>query len=169
MPVCNKFIVVEGPDGAGKSILCKSLQEHFKWPIVHGGGPLTSRHDFLDRNRTKGWSELEPKICDRVSYISERVYAKDPLVSSFETQVWLNKIKPIVIFCCLERSEDMVVRISNVSKPHKSAEQLERVKQDHAEITRKYKFVMGGITHIHYNWLKADFRNLLYRINEVIF
>lgn len=168
MPVCNKIIVVEGPDGAGKSTLCENLQEHFKWPVVHGGGPLTSRHDFLDRNRTKGWSDLEPKICDRVSYISERVYAKDPLISSFELQVWLNKVKPVIIFACLETSEAMVERISKNTKAHKTQFQLDWVKEHHVEIVRKYKFVMGGLQHINHNWLRADFRNLLYRINELI-
>lgn len=168
MPVCNKFIVVEGPDGAGKSTLAAKLQEHFKWPIVHGGGPLTSRLDFLDRARTKGWNDPYPKILDRVSYISERIYAKEPLVSSLETNTWIHRIKPVIIFCCLETSPEMIRQMLLSPKPHKSIDHIEMVKAEHAEITRKYRFLMGSITHTTFNWVKSDFRNLITQINQQI-
>lgn len=168
MPECNKFIVVEGPDGAGKSTLALSLQSHYKWPIVHGGGPLTSRHDFLDRNRTKGWNELEPKICDRVSYISERVYAKEPLVSSLETNVWVSRVKPVIIFCCLDTSDIMLNNMSLKSKAHKSAEHMEMVRKEHPEIVRRYKLVMAPIQHAYFNWARDDLRNLITLINRQI-
>lgn len=168
MPECNQIIVVEGPDGAGKSTLATLLQEHFKWPIVHGGGPLSNRLDFLGRVRTKGWNDLFPKILDRVSYISELVYAKEPLVSPNELNTWVRNIRPVLIFCCLETSEEMVERISDNFKAHKTLEQLEKVKKEHPEITRKYKAVMSPLYPINYNWVKSDFRNLITRINQQI-
>jgi hypothetical protein len=167
VPVCNKIIVVEGPDGAGKSTLCKNLQEHFKWPIIHGGGPLTSRNDFLDRNRTKGWNDLESKICDRVSYISERVYAKNPLVSSLETNLWVGRVKPVIIFCCLDTSEEMLEKMTLSFKAHKSAD-MEMIKKEHPEIVRKYKVVMSTLRHAYFNWNRHDIRNLITQINMQI-
>jgi cytidylate kinase len=170
VPGFNKIIVIEGPDGAGKSTLAKNLGEHFKWPIVHGGGPLTNRHEFLDRARTKGWNTPEvPRIFDRVSYISERVYAKEPLVSSLELNIWLSKVKPVLIFCCLTSSAEMVRHIFAGPKAHKTIEHLEEVKKNHAEITRKYRFIMAPLYPINYDWEKCDFRNLLTQINNRIF
>jgi hypothetical protein len=165
---CNRLIVVEGPDGAGKSILTQMLSEHFKWPVVHGGGPLTSRNEFLERNKAKGWNDPSPKILDRVSYISERVYATDPLVSSLELYMWIQRMKPVVIFCCLDTSEEMVEQISSSPKAHKSLQQLQLVKDTHPGIVAKYKIVMTPLIRIDYNWKRDDFRNLVSQIQHRI-
>lgn len=74
------FLVVTGPDGAGKSTLIQNLQENFKHPfdVVHKGVPPKSVEEaeavlwevMLERIRT-GKSFL----CDRLNYPDDLIYS----------------------------------------------------------------------------------------------
>lgn len=74
------FLVVTGPDGAGKSTLIQNLQENFKtsFDVVHKGVPPKDIYDaeatlwqvLFDRIRT-GRSYL----CDRLNYPDDLIYS----------------------------------------------------------------------------------------------
>lgn len=168
----NKIIVIEGPDGAGKSTLAAALSEYFKWPIIHDGGPLTSRQDFLNRIKAKGWDNPEPKICDRICYISELIYAPlhchEPFVSSLELNNWIDRMKPVIVYCTLDSSKEMVERILMIPKAYKTPEFTAQVVKEHPEITRRYNLVMKELQHTKFNWKKDDLRNLCRHITEQV-
>jgi thymidylate kinase len=171
----NKIIIVEGPDGSGKSTLAEKLGDHFKWPVIHNGGPLASRSEFLKRRELQEWLRTDrPVIYDRISYISELVYAPlhnhEPFVSKLELDVYIEKLQPIIIFCSLHTSEEMVAAMLKNPKPHKSAEFGKQVADNHAEITRRYHEVMSRIYPpvFNFNWKYDIIENLILQITRKV-
>lgn len=166
------MIVIEGPDGSGKSTLASQLAKHYQTLFIHGGGPLKDRDDFVTRCRDKGWLGTKHLyIFDRVSYISEPVYAwlagREPLVSIDELHFWIAKVKPVIIFCCLDTSAQMLAGMS-LYKDHKTPEHISKVIKEHLTITARYKEIMSQTSHLNFNYNKDDIRNLITEINHRI-
>lgn len=66
------MIIVEGPDGSGKSIVGQRLTYLLKQPCYHEGGPTITRSDAISRlDRQFG---RFGSILDRVTFVSEKVY-----------------------------------------------------------------------------------------------
>jgi ABC-type dipeptide/oligopeptide/nickel transport system ATPase component len=66
------MLIIEGPDGSGKSIIAQRLMYLLKRECFHEGGPVITRPDAigrLDRQFDRFGS-----ILDRVTFVSERVY-----------------------------------------------------------------------------------------------
>lgn len=66
------MIIIEGPDGAGKSTIAKILAGKHGLEIIHAGGPPKDAEDLRGRFATqfRGYG----KVLDRASFISEQVY-----------------------------------------------------------------------------------------------
>lgn len=157
--VCRPVIVLEGPDGAGKSTLAERLAFKYQWPIVHTGGPLKSREDYFDRLRDKNLYNAKNCIFDRVPMISELVYClvqdRAPFVHEWEAMNHLYELRPVVIYCRLADSDRMLDKVIASPKAHKSPEYLELVKQHHAALVKKYDAVMRMVPAelvISFNW-----------------
>ena len=72
-----KIIVVEGPDGAGKSTLCKAIAKHFDLervaPQKKGQMPIVPVRNRVYRSLARAVQGKRPKVYDRL-YFSELVY-----------------------------------------------------------------------------------------------
>lgn len=106
------MIIIEGPDGSGKTTLAKRLSEEMGWPIgqkVVGSDtkPLTNLQEWVDGNLNRGY---HPGIYDRHRLISEPVYSavlpNRVLDENFWDPNWLagayhrlHSISPFVIMC----------------------------------------------------------------------
>lgn len=67
------MIVLEGPDGGGKSFLAKAINKATDWPIVGSEGPPVSTEEFLDR--IERYFKLGNRIIfDRHPCISNQAY-----------------------------------------------------------------------------------------------
>jgi thymidylate kinase len=98
------MIVLEGPDGAGKSTLATALSrmtgfayQHFTAPAKGTSFDATCRQS-LDRIRADG----KNVIVDRF-HLSERVYGPllrgaDTMTETFEQTVW-EAVRPVVVMC----------------------------------------------------------------------
>lgn len=95
------MIILEGPDGGGKTTLASSISEMTAWPVIGSEGPTHSLDDFygrLDRYALRG-SQV---IYDRHPIISEQVYGqaygRQYRVPEIAKQ-WLQLQQPLIIYC----------------------------------------------------------------------
>lgn len=105
------MLVVEGPDGAGKTTLVRRLSEYLNWDIA----PKVVDHNTISHVDMVQWVEfnvatgLKPIIFDRHRLLSEPIYG--PLIRrktepGFDNLTWLRvmnhrfrSLEPMVIFC----------------------------------------------------------------------
>lgn len=171
---CSKVIVIEGPDGAGKSTLAQDLSDYFQWPIIHTGGPIRSRSEFLKKVVTYNLMSPEaPVIYDRIPYISDQIYAPiaghKSATSGSELNYMLERIRPVIVYCALTDNESMSRRISIEHKEHKTYEHLNQIQANHNEIVQRYYQLFSNLHYshvLHFNWMKDDIRNLMQEINR---
>lgn len=106
------MIIIEGPDGSGKTTLAKKLSEAMGWPVgdkVVGSDtkPLTDLRDWVEANLGRGY---HPGIYDRHRLISEPVYSAVLTHRKIDEKFWepewltgayhrLHSIQPMVIMC----------------------------------------------------------------------
>lgn len=70
------LVIVEGPDGSGKTTLIEQLRDHGHFILIRTSGPppsLSYVHDFCSLVSTE---TRETIITDRHPYISEPIYSK---------------------------------------------------------------------------------------------
>lgn len=149
-------IVIEGPDGSGKTTL---IEQSFP-NAIHGGGPPHNYGEFLQRLR----SLERGKVYDRWMGISELVYGpivRGSIIGGMEghRQI-LSAIElcaPIVIYC---RPPDDVLeenmRTQQV-KAHKSLNHIQRIQMQRYEIREAYDELMRDIERLGANVYHYDY------------
>lgn len=166
-------IILEGPDGAGKSTLGEQLADALGYEYVHTGGAartlcmLIQRMLELEEQGAKG----KGVIFDRVPHISDSIYKEamgEPrLMHQGRARGHLKNMGPIVVvYCRLRDSEAMLANILETKKSHKPPEYLEKVKASYPAIVEAYDWEMAdlretGVEVIQYDWTEHDFDTLL--------
>lgn len=105
------LIIVEGPDGAGKTTMVRMLMEELDWPVA----PRVVSHEAQAMVDLVEWTEenvrkpLEPMLYDRHRLISEPIYGpilRNKMEPGFDDVRWLGRMHylfrdkdPLVIFC----------------------------------------------------------------------
>lgn len=106
------MIIVEGPDGSGKSTLIKQLSDRYDLQVNErvvskDGAPMTDLKLWVERNLAQGF---QYKLFDRHRLISEFVYGPvfrkeqkpeflDLTWSSIMLQTMYNDVQPVIIYC----------------------------------------------------------------------
>lgn len=105
------MIIVEGPDGGGKTVLLKQLEVHFDLPVAERvvskeAEPMVNLQDWVEYNVKQGF---QPMLFDRHRLISEAIYG--PILRSeaqpgFDDPDWMIEMmtrfygsKPIIVYC----------------------------------------------------------------------
>lgn len=171
----RKLVVIEGPDGSGKSTLVKALAAMFGWPVHHSGGPPRTKAD-LERKFTDLEAALSSSasglVLDRHPAISEPIYrAAAGEVCMMTPAVMLYRLaalKPVVVYCRLTSMTEMWQSIDRSSKPHKPAAHLEQVLRDYQTVVSKYDLTFSdpdlGFPVLRYNWKTQPLRHLVENI-----
>lgn len=171
-------IVVEGPDGAGKSTLVDYLAKTLGRSVYHSGGPILSK-GVLEDLLTATEAALESRtIVDRAPHISEPIYAKAGFRRQFlRAQLMhsrLAEFSPIVVYCRRASLGDMFKSIDRTPKPHKPAKHLEDVLRDYRDLVFDYDKTMimlpkdhPKIQVIRYDWATSTPSALLRDISCV--
>jgi hypothetical protein len=163
-------IVIEGPDGAGKSTLRDRLAADLGRTPIHTGGPTRTVTDVRRRNEAMLGFERGKVIFDRVSAISDNIYRQAegrPILVPFEEQLaFLHKFGVVIVYCRLKSSAEMIEYIDQTPKPHKPADYLEKVISVHPRIVELYDETMklvqrSGISVYHHDWKRDDYFQLL--------
>lgn len=167
------MIILEGPDGGGKSTLAKHLAQQTCSALYNAGGPSIDAYTFMRRVeaelRMQG-TAMHSIVCDRFTLLSEPVYARALQNRAWElpSQHWiethyalLRTHAPIIIYCrptiatLVQHAKDKLV-LEAETKPHKPKEHAELVVAKLPEIIFAYDELME------YLYNQYEFRILQY-------
>lgn len=145
----SRIIILEGPDGVGKSTLAKRLtSEHL---IVHGGGPVKDMAGVEQRCQNMIDHARVPNsrvyVYDRHTMISELVYGKvlrgESLVNIDQSIEFFWNVRPTIVFLFPGKS-DLALRMKENAislakeKAHKSQAHTESVVQNYDRLVKAY-------------------------------
>lgn len=159
-----KPIVVEGPDGHGKSTLIEKLKADLDRPVIHTGGPPADREQLMTKVRMVNSYPNSAVLFDRIPHISEIVYrnAEDrahevPVASLVNC---LYALDPVIVYC---RTDEPL--IDTEVKEHKPKIHMELVVRKAGLIAATYDAIMDILDHgvvqvVRYNW-KTDNYDML--------
>lgn len=162
----GRSIILEGPDGTGKTTLGKKLAEDFGIPYYYAGGP-PDRTDEAIAAKCQENIDRTTFVCvqDRVSLISEMCYrgVMDPefvaqsavLVSAFLAKALENR--PILIFCL---ADDGLERAT--TEDFEADDFTKQLHKFFPAITAEYHKVFGLIAAGYRGVLRYDFRQTSY-------
>ena len=156
-----KLVIVEGPDGAGKSTLIQNLVALGGFVSAHTGGPPRDKQDLEDK-LAKVTASLDAAgsdtlVLDRHPAVSDPIYSKVTGSRSFATPGELGEqveaLNPVFVYC-RGSADSMRANISKSPKVHKPQEHLLKVIQKHGEIVKLYDAFFAQTPHIRYDWQK---------------
>lgn len=133
-------VIIEGPDGSGKSTLVAKLSRDLNLPIHHPGGPPINRYEFI--RRLNFYSQNRGKfIFDRAPHISELIYPEAmgrlSVVGNSMLYHLLESLNPVIVYCRRKNMRDMWESIDHSKKPHKTSQHL-------AEVLARFKNIVDG-------------------------
>lgn len=162
----QKSIIVEGPDGVGKSILVSRLSKDLKMPSFHTGGATRDLAELTARCQEVILRDgVTPTVFDRAPFVSDNVYKGAlglPFLRSTEDlHRELEIINPVVILCQTAKS-----RISRSLKQHKPREYTDQVKSVYPKVLEGYASQVKalqerGISVLFYDWMEDWYEVLL--------
>ena len=155
------MIVVEGPDGAGKTMLVQALASKFDVPIAprvvsKDTEVLVDMMAWVHDNVRAGWQR---RIYDRHRLISDPIYRfiipvkeddfefYDYVWLSEQVEIWVKDVQPIVIFCLpdwptvlgnLKREGDRANVDNSVVIPH-----MAKIYQDYVAAASVWRLLLG--------------------------
>lgn len=154
------MIILEGPEGAGKSTLGLKLSTKLNLPLIHTGGPIISKEELHDRLDSLEIMRCPDKIFDRLPLISELMYAplqnREPFISRKSAIEILSYIGPTIYYCRLSDTDKMLDKMVD-GKAHKSPEWMNTIREDYYDLVTEYDRLMDEIRQanvrvIHVDW-----------------
>lgn len=152
-------IILEGPDGAGKTQLYNRMtQEWLLKAAGHDGGPPADAADAWKRLAMT--AAQTPAVRDRTPAISDPIYSgvfhRDPVLTRDEYEGWLEELRPVIIYC---RPPNNVILNQEVrAKLHKPEAHVSQVKLNRMALIHAYDLYMGNLQSrtscevLAYNW-----------------
>jgi len=169
------LVIVEGPDGSGKSTLIESLKASFKWAGVFVSAGPKSFEDQAARYKVLcNLPEQELFLSDRSFLYGEEVYPKifnrDPKWSVERLRKMRLDCRHLVIYTRLEDDAYLTDRMVD-GKSHKSAEHMDQVRKSTGILLDAYDDMMvdalvSGVSVIKYDWENNPLRELIEDINN---
>lgn len=153
-------IIIEGPDGSGKSTLIKALKGVTDWELIPGQGPEAHPGEILDRIGSYISAEKHhqsygsrPRIYDRHPCVSHPIYCQfTPVTKMTEQEVTSRgfyELKSLFVYC---QSPDLVFGNHN-AKEYDTEEHLKAISENHMTILREYRsWAMRHAHMIHRYW-----------------
>jgi len=170
------LIIVEGPDGAGKSTLITKLVSDFGFTVYRSDGPKDAENmkRVVKEMTLLALDPITVYLCDRTPWISELIYSKalgrDP-VMPFDFFVPCFNLPQRIIYCNLNDSVSMLNNMSREFKAHKPAEHTAQVVKNYEQVCNLYDELIGeieseGIDVFDYDWMNGSYSELTQWIGE---
>ena len=166
------ILILEGPDGSGKSYLANYLTAKWSFSLIPTQGPPKSRGDLLHR-MDRVISRDQPReriLSDRFALFSEQVYGPvirdNCLLTEYDIQTYTRRLirhNAVILYC--RPSDETLAKVELEKKSHKDEDHVQRVKSQFSRITLVYDRVMhaasmSGLTVIKYNRDKTTTEDL---------
>ena len=158
-------IVVEGPDGSGKSTYIKQVLFNNRTPQVqHNGGPPKSIEDLLTRISAI-YSAPDGYVLDRWAPISEIVYGSVlrpmPLLPVHSLLEHIDLHRPLIVYCrppmtTLLANATRIIQLAK-EKDHKPDEHTKQVIENQVAIVQEYDVLMRYLVSRKHNVLRYDY------------
>jgi adenylate kinase family enzyme len=156
------MIIIEGPDGSGKTTLATQLAEATGFEMVHGSKRPDSGED-LEKQMQETVSRSKRRVIqDRTPWVSNAIYQ---VVISGEDQLllWPHHVTGLMfmnsyLFYC-RPSEGVILKnmMGLAEKAHKDRHQIAEVQTNAREIIELYDEFMELVTpDCTYNWTASD-------------
>ena len=164
------YVILEGPDGAGKSTLAEKLSADLRCQLIHHGpykeaGPRDLAAKFMASQR--GALGGESLVLDRC-WLSEPIYAKHYRQSV--SRIWPEhqrmleraalKARAVVVLCLPALKTALQAFLSGREEMMQSADQLRRVYGGYLD---EFKTELPVIT---YDWENNSYENLYHLLNR---
>lgn len=127
-------IIVEGPDGAGKSTLVALIANSLDWEIAVSPGPTQNERDFNERARNA--LACQCMVFDRHPIVSERIYGRirgNVMTDPMHEQAFY--VQNNVLIYYRGHEDDL---LNHKTKEHDSEQHLKLVFARHATICKEY-------------------------------
>lgn len=152
-------IIIEGPDGAGKSYAIEHIRSAINIPLYPIQGPPKSPSDAVNMVTTA--LDAEGYIFDRFPLISEMIYGPIIRNTHIFDPSWLKRLNPEEDFIVYVRpSRDVILSHQLESKPHKPLEHVRKVQEKHNKIIDAYDELMNRVPHIRFDRDGVSMHNL---------
>jgi len=162
----DKLIVLDSPDGSGKSTLGEMLSTVLNVELMHDGGPSENREHAQER--MEAFLQDKNKIRDRSTIFSDPVYkaalGNEPLFTQDELDEYVVRAaeKGILLIYC-RPSLDVLMRNTEFlarAKAHKPPEYAQQVMQRLPAIVENYdksiiRWASLGLSVINYDYTSA--------------
>jgi len=158
--VKKKSIILEGPNGGGKSTLSKMLAKDLGLPTYHSGLNPGDTDAAIKACQQQLERIMGVYIIDRVTPISRPIYDHD-VIPKYETETFdviLNLMMryAVVIHC---NGKGIFTDKDYYPKGH-----FDKVDKDKEKIQKLYLKMFKTIPHIRYNWKDDSYEKLLEKI-----
>lgn len=139
----QRHVILEGPDGGGKSTLAEGLSRLTSCKVIHTGGPPVSKDAFLHKFEIMS-NAPEGTVFDRCPHISEPIYAqmdgRRVFVPPSELLQKLIQLNAIIVYCRIRSEEQMFKLMYRGNKKlHKSPTYIMEVAKNYKHIVSLYE------------------------------
>lgn len=161
----GKTIIIEGPDGGGKSTLGLYLEERYKVKLYHAGNTVTKK---AVQKAVQIIMEDGRLLLDRCPVISEIIYGRvirtDSKVTESEMQYYFDwmKLNAMIIYC--RPSIRTLENTKLVEKSHKTMDHINEVSSNIRKLIHFYDLFINWLvdkdqTILHFNRDVDTFEN----------
>lgn len=167
-----RSIIIEGPDGAGKTTLAKKLADRLGATLRESDGPPKSRIEFqiVVDECFKMHTTERLVVFDRHSLISNTVYrtalGKELFRSPIDCRIGLIDLNPIIVYCRYPDIDEMFNRMIKTGKEHKPPEYVQLVKENYIRIVNTYDIMFSGLDHVVYDQVKMTTNKIIDHVIE---